>query len=638
MLVYFVSRHEGAIRWARIMQKLGGLPYPVDQYVEHLELSQVKKGDVVIGTLPLKACAELTEKGARYVSLDLSVPPQWRGQELSATQMAKCDAKLTQYRVTVKETYDLRPSPTAKAAPTPSEPVTLMLVSHELMPQYLGYVHAHTPLVVLAVTDSMKERGKALERLLNAAPMPPQRIVTIPLEDAQGYPELLEQADQVMDAFVSKNPECAHINLTGGTKLMSMAFGEAGRSAQREGHPVRLHYVDTAHGRIERIERTNAKAEPMRPVLGVHAAVLASGKELAGCASTSERFQTFMQRRDLHAKLLSLPNYVLGALNELGADMTNLHRKKSNSHSGIKWVLPAQSDAQALRFSIPVQPKSPSHRKLAQALQGKLGAALFSSGVLREHPSSDEQKLTLMLSSPDEIDYLMGGWLEAHLASLIEAAKPDDWACGVEIGIGAGKSNEIDALVTCGNRTLLIEVKTANLGRFTEDSSGEKSTKAQDALYKLDSIGHELARNFNENWLVSARPLSDADVERAKDKRIVLFAPTTTRTADGQVKTEPTTVAVRKFERALTDWVKASRARVGGRKAEPFEPLPVSETWERRAKRAAGEATPPPAQTEALQALANRYSRAPHARQQPAATQQNQAKPSSNQGRPQGQR
>jgi CRISPR-associated protein Csx16 len=634
MLVYFVSRHEGAIRWARIMQKLGGLPYPVDQYVEHLELSQVKKGDVVIGTLPLKACAELTAKGARYVSLDLSVPPQWRGQELSATQMAKCDARLTQYRVTVKETYDLKPSPTAKAPPAPSDPVTLMLVSHELMPQYLGYVHAHTPLVVLAVTDSMKERGKALERLLNAAPTPPQRIVTIPLEDAQGYPELLEQADQVMDAFVSKNPECAHINLTGGTKLMSMAFGEAGRSAQREGHPVRLHYVDTAHGRIELLERTNAKAEPMRPVLGVQAAVLASGKELAGCASTSERFQTFMQRRGVHAELLSLPNYVLGALNDLGADMTNLRENKSN----IKWVLPAQSDPQALRFSIPVQPKSQSHRKLAQALLGELGAALFSSGVLRERPSSDDQKLTLMLSSPDEIDYLKGGWLEAHLASIIEAAKPDDWACGVEIGQGAGKNNEIDALVTCGNRTLLIEVKTANLARFSEDGSGEKSTKAQDALYKLDSIGHELARNFNANWLVSARPLSDADVERAKDKRIVLFAPKTTKTADGKEKTDRTFQAVREFERALTQWIKESRARVGGLKAEPFEPLPVSETWERRAKRAAGEATPPPAQTEALQALANRYTRAPHARQQPAATQQNQAKRSSNQGRPQGQR
>lgn len=577
MTVYFVSRHEGAFRWARFMQKNHAQwPYPVDRYVEHLDPQEVKRGDIVIGTLPLSVCAALTERGAKYLALDLSVPIEWRGQELSATHMKKCGATLTGYRVAVKDRYALQAPSRSRATGKTAKPhpaVTVMLVSEQLMPQYLGYVHEPTPIVVLVVTESMAKRAEDLERLLKAAPQPPAQFVVQKIAAAARYPQLLDQADKVLDHWLNKSPESLHINLTGGTKLMSMAFADAGRAASRSDVKVQLQYVDTAHKRIERLERSDSSVRPMRSVLGVRAAVLASGKADAGCASASERFQRYMKRSTLNERLLRLPSFQLGALNLLCDEILRLREQKSSFKANI--VDLGASDVGRLHVVTHADTRgSKSAMAVNKALayeDGKLATVLRRVGVLTEAKPHESGGWALTFSSLDEVRYLMGTWLEAHLAAIIDAAGPDDWASGVQIGQGPGKSNEIDALVTCGNRTLLIEVKTANLGRDVEDGQGGKSTKGQDALYKLDSIGHELARNFNNNWLVSARPLAAPDVARAQDKGITLFAP------EGTEKNAQK--AVERFKSKLGEWIKSSRDAMDLAQSPTFHKLDIAKYW-----------------------------------------------------------
>jgi CRISPR-associated protein Csx16 len=59
MTVFFVSRHRGAVDWARRQ----GLR--VDRWVEHLHADDVRAGDTVAGTLPLPLAAAVCVGGAR---------------------------------------------------------------------------------------------------------------------------------------------------------------------------------------------------------------------------------------------------------------------------------------------------------------------------------------------------------------------------------------------------------------------------------------------------------------------------------------------------------------------------------------------------------------------------------------------
>lgn len=93
MTTYFVSRHPGALDWAQSE----GLA--VDCVVAHLDPARIVPGDVLIGSLPVNLAAEVCARGGRYLHLSLRLPPEWRGQELSAEQMRACGACIEEYQV-----------------------------------------------------------------------------------------------------------------------------------------------------------------------------------------------------------------------------------------------------------------------------------------------------------------------------------------------------------------------------------------------------------------------------------------------------------------------------------------------------------------------------------------------------------
>lgn len=92
--VYFVSRHAGAAEWFARQ----GLA--VDRTVAHLDVNAIGAGDVVIGSLPVNLAAQICARGARYWHLSLALPPESRGRELSADDMARLGARLQEFQVT----------------------------------------------------------------------------------------------------------------------------------------------------------------------------------------------------------------------------------------------------------------------------------------------------------------------------------------------------------------------------------------------------------------------------------------------------------------------------------------------------------------------------------------------------------
>ena len=92
-ITWFVSRHPGAIEWA----KSQGLA--IERWVAHLAPSEVEAEDTVIGTLPVNLAAEVCRRGARYLHLSVSMPAAWRGRELTADDLLQLGAQLEPYRV-----------------------------------------------------------------------------------------------------------------------------------------------------------------------------------------------------------------------------------------------------------------------------------------------------------------------------------------------------------------------------------------------------------------------------------------------------------------------------------------------------------------------------------------------------------
>lgn len=88
MTTWLVSRHPGAMAW------VGQQGQRVDQQVRQLDLAGIAQGDTVIGALPVRLAAEVCQRGARLIRLNLNVPEHWRGMALSCEQMQACGANL----------------------------------------------------------------------------------------------------------------------------------------------------------------------------------------------------------------------------------------------------------------------------------------------------------------------------------------------------------------------------------------------------------------------------------------------------------------------------------------------------------------------------------------------------------------
>lgn len=94
MTTYFITRHLGALDWAKSSD------VAFDVHLTHLgDDVALKMGDIVIGTLPINIVYKINQMGVRYKHLSLEIPAQWRGLELTREQLLQCSASLQEFSV-----------------------------------------------------------------------------------------------------------------------------------------------------------------------------------------------------------------------------------------------------------------------------------------------------------------------------------------------------------------------------------------------------------------------------------------------------------------------------------------------------------------------------------------------------------
>lgn len=90
---YFATRHEGAIVWAK---KNG---FNDCEFITHLNPADIKEGDIVYGILPIFMAAQICAKGARFFALNINIPAELRGKELTAEEMDQISCSVSEFYV-----------------------------------------------------------------------------------------------------------------------------------------------------------------------------------------------------------------------------------------------------------------------------------------------------------------------------------------------------------------------------------------------------------------------------------------------------------------------------------------------------------------------------------------------------------
>jgi hypothetical protein len=371
----------------------------------------------------------------------------------------------------------------------------IMLASGENLPNLIPAItSAFKADVALILTSAdMRNRAQILKSALEFSGV---RRTSIHSEDCpdRNVQEIRVWAEARADEIVASYRDSRRIlNLTGGTKLMMLAFLEAFRNRGMEAI-----YCDTDHGHIEYLY-TNRQASSLPVnVLKLKSCLAAQGYKFREKTPDAEGLES---RKELTQRLVAHAPRIEKLIQKL---------------NGAWYEYDARRNLQA---TVAVGGLDGEEKRLLETMRDL--DLLDARGVFRNEMAAR---------------YLGGGWLEEwcwQVGRDLEGGEEgkrlrhDRWGIGLEIEPFdapriPGKNfllNELDAVIVHRNRMLLIECKT---GTQIADQS-----QSQHILNKLDALGDQFGGRLSTRWLLTARQIRpDAQArERARRYRIRIIEP-----------------------------------------------------------------------------------------------------------------
>lgn len=518
---YFVTRHRGAVTWAA---ESGVKARKVE--MENFDPEAVQPGDIVMGTLPVHVVAQVNAKGGHYWHLSMEVPIAFRGKELSADSMREFGARLEEFRV---QGMGVRVSgePEHAIVQAHSAHTHICIATGQTLPNLLSIAALEWEQVVVFASRNMDKQARHLAWLADFVrdsrgfAGPKCRVIEMPinldwesLKVFAGKQVAQLSADGLID-----------FNITGGSKLMSMAFADAFRSQ------ARLVYCATQADAIEVIDFVHQES------ISLPAALLDLDIYLAaqGFAATRQvslaggsTFKKVRAREALTATIvlksdmLSRAKFVGEGL--LGAKASSLRslRFKTSNLLGLLHGLGSES-AETKRPSGEITKSFESHVFVKMvhdnAIHRSVIAALERNGLIKnvEFLSRNENEamdVKFQFANQDAAKYVGGGYLEEYVWLCMSALDIPAGQFAGNVGVAArdfsdgtqsDELNEMDAVAVWRNRLLAIECKAG-----VQLSNG----KDQDILNKLDQLKDNLGGAMGKAWLVSSRPVTSPVVKK----------------------------------------------------------------------------------------------------------------------------
>ncbi len=518
---YLVTRHPGTIEWAANAGLRGEA-----LAIEDFDPAIVDAGDIVMGTLPMHLAARVSERGGLYWHLSIDVPHAWRGRELTSAQMNEFGARLESYHVRAQGRR-WPPGPAVPDAATGG--IHLCIASGQTLPNLLPLLALAWDRLVVFTTPRMAPAARKIESIV-ASRRPGSSCEIVAMPDDAEWATLSAFAEKQAARFESS--AALDVNLTGGTKLMALAFHLAFRDR------ARLIYCSTENERLEFVGAQAGVSMPLAPdLLNVETYLRAQGFDIASKLEWRGR-DVFLQMRRREALTASLVlhweklatlslkpacNFWLapGLSQSAASEPRGMTSLIGLLHLAASQALPKyrRDGKTARRFRPKVDISNPGDG----ATWGPLLQALHEHDIisLPRRVTADDGMPLLCFEFHDECAaaYIAGGYLEEYvLLCLRSLGLPiDQYAANVRIGLlarsegASAELNELDAVAVWRNRMVVVECKAGV--QVTSDLG-------QDIVNKLDNLKDNVGGLMGQACLVTQRRLDEgrhADVfDRAR--------------------------------------------------------------------------------------------------------------------------
>lgn len=321
---------------------------------------------------------------------------------------------------------------------------------------------------ILIVSSKMQTQADDLNKVMQEAGVKAERYLLTNEHDYAGTEtELLELASRLGQDDVA-------LNITGGTKLMSLAAQSVAAVAGWQ-----MFYVDADTDQVSWLHKDAPPATPLTQHLRLRHYLLGYGYSLP---LAPEKLQ-------LTAAQQTLTNTLV---NQIGSLETPL--------SQLNWL--SQQAEEKRRLQIEMDERQRDSRSLDTLLRN-----FEEAGALKVEGNK------IVFASEAQRDFVKGGWLEAHvfrvLCDLTGELDIRDRAINLEVINRADVKNELDIAFMARNRLFIIECKTARMDK-------PEAPKANDTLFKLAETSKRIGGLGTRGMLVSYRALRDSEKELAK--------------------------------------------------------------------------------------------------------------------------
>ena len=339
--------------------------------------------------------------------------------------------------------------------------IHVCLVSDQTIPNILT-IHEHRPAELLFITTAAMEKKMKVEATLSCL-----QSLGLTWDDGRIH-RVTVQEDSLLDSHrkldewvTGRESSEFVVNLTGGTKIMSIAAYEFFKEYGAIMRYIPLHkneYLSTFPKRLG-----NA-AVPLPLRLGVKHYLLAYGLTITNEKSVRTAASEAVSRRELTAWIVT----EYGNIKPLLERFSEKLRKQRDNRDGFDW-------------STSYQPGNSQEKELLDRL------GFIHNGIeFRRHLSKSE------------IIYLTGGWLEEYCYNAIHGLKGcgiDDVVTGVKIMNALKRDNEFDVMFTRDNALFTVECKS--LDQNDDPGAG--------ALYKIAALQKEFGLRVR-SFFVSTSP------------------------------------------------------------------------------------------------------------------------------------
>ncbi|MCL1824428.1 MAG: DUF1887 family CARF protein [Betaproteobacteria bacterium] len=329
--------------------------------------------------------------------------------------------------------------------------------------------------VVLVVTAKMQRQANNLSQVLRENSI---KVELLKLGNEHNFHQI---ANELLELAAQLEGEDVALNITGGTKLMSIA---AQRVAETSGW--RMFYVDADTDQVIWLGRDETSPQPLEQQLRLRHYLQSYGFSFT---KKPDRAQPMPVQQELTQTLsLNVGNLedAISILNALAQDAEN---RRSLSVQLNDW----QCDSLSLDVLL-------RDFENAQALQRRGHTIHFGSEAQR--------------------DFVKGGWLELHAIQAVHQVTGSlgirDKAVGLEVIDDASKTrSELDIAFMARNRLFIIECKTARIDKPQGSADRPAPPKANDTLFKLSENCRRIGGLGTRGMLLSYRKLREPELQLA---------------------------------------------------------------------------------------------------------------------------